>query len=251
MLSYVELVRYRYDNLRNRKRNLIFQKKNPDFDLPPDHLAFDAHGTIDWESYKISGDNLAKRIVRELEDLDQNLEMVLEWGCGPGRVIRHLPALLNESTIIGSDFNSESIDWCSKHLLDVTFVKNELAPPLPFEKNLFDFIYAISVFTHLSESSCHQWIDELVRIIKPNGILMIWTNGDVISKFMLSEEKQRYSEGEFVVRDRFQEGKKMFLSFHPPKWVRKNLLSRFDILKHYPGGFTGSSQDVWVVRKAV
>ena len=104
--------------------------------------------------------------------------MVLEWGCGPGRVIRHLPALLNEATIIGSDFNSESIDWCSKHILDVTFVKNELEPPLPFEKNLFDFIYAISVFTHLSESSCHQWIDELVRIIKPNGILMIWTNGD-------------------------------------------------------------------------
>ena len=72
----------------------------------------------------------------------------------------------------------------------------------------------------------------------------------VISRFMLSEEKQRYAEGEFVVRDRFQEGKKMFLSFHPPQWVRKNLLSRFDILKYYPGGFKGSGQDVWVVRKA-
>ncbi len=249
VLPYIETGRYWYKNIRNRKKNLEFQKNHPDFPLPPEHLAFDAHGTIDWESYKNNGANLAERIVIELKESDQaDGGAIFEWGCGPGRVIRHMPDLLNDSTLVGSDYNDESIKWCSAYISNVTFVKNELEPPLPIAIDSFDFIYAISVFTHLSEDLCHRWIKELSRVLKPNGLVMIWTNGDVISNFLLPEEKAAYSSGRFVVRDQYEEGKKMFLSFHPPKWVRENLLKDYQIIKYFPGGFTGTAQDIWFAR---
>jgi ubiquinone/menaquinone biosynthesis C-methylase UbiE len=250
ILRCVEWLRYWNIRRRNWKKNIEFRKKYPNFDLPPQYLVFDAHGTIDWESYMSNGSKLAEKISIELGRLmtQDKIQMVLEWGCGPGRVIRHLPKFLENARIFGTDYNAESIDWCNKYLPSVKFVKNELKPPLTFPENSFDFIYAISVFTHLSEEVCIQWIHELSRVLKPNGILMVWTNGDYISNFLLPKEKQKYLLREFVFRDQYEEGKKMFLSFHHPEWVRNKLLVGYDILEHYSGGFSGTEQDVWIAR---
>ena len=52
----------------------------------------------------------------------------------------------------------------------------------------FDFIYSISVFTHLSDAVSRQWANELLRVSKDGAILVITTNGNSRRKFMLSEE---------------------------------------------------------------
>jgi len=249
VLRFVEQIRYLHKKSKNKKKNMEFIKENPGFVLPPEYLVFDANGRVDWWSYKETGLDDAKRITNELKELNLlNIQSLLEWGCGPGRVIRHMPDLLKKTELFGSDYNSESIEWCNKNFSSIKFVKNELNPPLSFDNNSFDFIYAISVFTHLSEIKCFEWINELSRILKPGGIIMVWTNGDVISKRILPEEKQKYLSGKFVVRDKYEEGKKMFLSFHPPIWVKNNLLKDFEIIKNLSGGFSGTSQDVWIAR---
>ena len=49
---------------------------------------------------------------------------ILEWGCGPARIIRHLQSLLDQNCIIfGSDYNHQSIDWCKENIPNVTFKK--------------------------------------------------------------------------------------------------------------------------------
>jgi len=46
-------------------------------------------------------------------------------------------------------------------------------PPLPFPDNSFDLIYAVSVFTHLSEEHQRTWLPELRRVLRPGGRLLL------------------------------------------------------------------------------
>jgi len=43
-------------------------------------------------------------------------------------------------------------------------------PPMSYEDNMFDFVYSISIFTHLPEDMQFAWLQELQRITKPGGI---------------------------------------------------------------------------------
>ncbi|MDZ7626597.1 MAG: class I SAM-dependent methyltransferase [Ignavibacteriaceae bacterium] len=121
--------------------------------------------------------------------LDLKNIKILEWGCGPARIIRHLPRLLNDSCeIYGSDYNSKTIVWCKKIFPEFNFSKNNLQPPLEFENNFFDIIYATSVFTHLSEEMHYAWMNELKRVCKPNGIIFLTTHGDNCKPKLTPEE---------------------------------------------------------------
>ncbi|HYM01284.1 MAG TPA: class I SAM-dependent methyltransferase [Blastocatellia bacterium] len=96
----------------------------------------------------------------------------LDFGCGCGRVAIWVP---KESglKVTGVDVDAEAIRWCQANLGSVgTFTKVEPMPPLPFENETFDLIYAISVFSHLPEEMEHSWLAELARVLQPGGILL-------------------------------------------------------------------------------
>ncbi len=254
LLTMAEKIRYRIKVWSLDSQNRKFIRQNPDFVLPPPHLAYDAYSAPEWDFYKSSGEGTATFLaatMRKYCNLSQASLSVYEWGCGPGRVIRHLPSTLDKTTqVYGSDYNNETIAWCSKHIENVSFLLNELNPPLLYEDNKFDFIYCISVFTHLSEATGLNWASELYRILKPNGILLVTTAGDnTFETEMLSKEKRKYLEQGIVVRGDYEEGKKMFLARHNPKYVREKLLSRFQFIEHVPAGFPFIAQDFWLVRK--
>ena len=151
LLKLVEGIRYWMSIARNYRRNAEFVKQNPDFPLPPKHLAYDAYASPDWPRYKLTGEATAEFIANLLRThlSEHPIERILEWGCGPGRVIRHLPLTLGPSaSVYGSDFNEETIQWCSQHIRQVTFVQNALKPPyhskmvslIPFTQYLFSHI---------------------------------------------------------------------------------------------------------------
>ncbi len=251
LLPAVEQIRYQIARIRYMRENARFRNQYPGFALPPAYLAFDAHGQVRWRKYLESGQAVASQLVGVIKSNSVNRPpplRILEWGCGPGRVIRHLPSLLPDSEIYGSDYNDESVEWCKTAIPNVKFTHNQLRPPLPFEDNLFDVVYAISVITHLSEQGNIDWITELSRILKPDGILVLWSNGDSIADFLLPGERERYDAEDFTERTRYQEGKKMYMALHPPAWIRGKLLKNYRILNHYPGGFSGKEQDVWVAQ---
>ena len=39
-------------------------------------------------------------------------------------------------------------------------------PPLPFPDRFFDFVYSISIFTHLPEAMQFAWLEDINRVLK-------------------------------------------------------------------------------------
>ena len=254
VLKPVEQFRYVVKRMRLQKRNKKFVAQYPGFALPPPHLAFDAYSSSHWEFYKVSGELTAKFLTSVIENhfSEKNpLHSIYEWGCGPARVIRQLPPLIKSNVSFhASDYNPETISWCRQNIPGIQFEINGLHPPLPYEESKFDFIYAISVFTHLSEDNGLAWANELYRVMKPGGVLLITTSGDKIYQHeLLPDERKKYDAAGIVVRDKYEEGKKMFLAMHSPRYVREKLLNRFEILEHAPSMFPFMTQDYWIAKK--
>ena len=87
----------------------------------------------------------------------ENFHAILDFGCGCGRTIRNFRDLKGPR-IFGSDYSPKLVNWCRSHLRFAEFELNQLEPPLPFGERMFDFIYAFSVFTHLSAPLQSAWL---------------------------------------------------------------------------------------------
>lgn len=240
---------------KNRKSNRLFLAENPDVPPIPYSLAYDAYHDTNWRYYHEIGMKYAELISDLTREFITEKEIkILEWGCGPARVIRHLDKIqgFEKIELFGSDYNHKSIAWCQKNIKNVQFLENNLEPPLPVDSEIFDCVYAISVFTHLSEKMHYAWMKELFRTIKPNGILIFSTHGDnYANKVLLPADKARYDSGSLVVKKQsIKEGKKFFGAFHPPSFIREKLLKDYVVVKNIsnPGARYKLGQEVWVVK---
>jgi len=69
----------------------------------------------------------------------------------------------------GSDYNPRLVRWCRESLPFADFRVNGLQPPLPYADGELEFVYAISIFTHLTEALQDAWLQELARVLAPGG----------------------------------------------------------------------------------
>jgi ubiquinone/menaquinone biosynthesis C-methylase UbiE len=251
LMHIADKLRFYLIKLKNRKSNQQFLKTNPDVILPPDYLMYESF-QLDYSRYFINGRKTAEWLIDLVSPYINFADVhVLDWGCGPGRIIRHLPTLLPDAAkFYGTDYNFASIDWCRENLDGIEFGKNELHPPLEYSEASFNWIYGISIFTHLSKPAHKEWMDELFRVLKPGGILFLTLHGEVFKNKLDSDEIDRFNQNQLVVRGQVKEGHRTFIAFHPPEYVLR-LTSNFRTLKHIPGKMSGKSleQDVWIFQK--
>lgn len=253
LLTFVEHFKYRLDTLKTYKRNRRFQSRMPGFPFPPSDISYDAYGTADFSHYYNSGLKAAGSVYTVLKPYLKDGNTVCEWGCGPARIIRHMPALAARGGIsfIGTDYNTKTIEWCKRNIKGAEFFLNELTPPLPFASCSIDCVYCVSVFTHLSEEMHFAWLGEIMRVLKPGGIFMMTVNGGHSKAVQRKEEMDLYDSGKFVVRDNVKEGSRIFLAFHNPSFMQNTFLKDLDIVMHDPKPDVSISggQDIWVARK--
>ena len=94
---------------------------------------------------------------------------VLDWGCASGRVIRGFPDEALSGEVWGADQDASCIAWNKAALSPpFRFVTTTCWPHLPFGDGHFDFIYGISVFTHLADL-VDLWLVEMSRILRKDG----------------------------------------------------------------------------------
>jgi len=227
-----------------------FKRKNPEYPIPPLSLSYDAYGDLNPEIHK--DDEYSRSFCEVFSSHVENQDgaTILEWGCGPGRMIRHIPEILGNKnvSVYGSDYNERTISWCRNNLPGINFHKNELTPPLSFDDCYFDFIYVSSVFTHLSEENCLDWIIELRRVLKYEGVLIFTTHSDLFTDKLDEKEKAIYHTKGILERNQAREGKRCYVTYHSPSYIRQNYMTGFEELEAISDK-TRFFQDAWVIRK--
>lgn len=159
-----------------------FELANRVIALPSDDLAGYIH-------YEMQGRDTRRQLMELLPD-DYSLDerAMLDFGCGAGRTLRQFhDEAEHGARLVGCDIDRDSIAWLQANLCPpLEAVRSDVDPPLPFPDGSFDFIWAISVFTHLTDSSA-SWLLELHRLLKPDGLLMASYMGEFNSRQVTGE----------------------------------------------------------------
>jgi SAM-dependent methyltransferase len=116
-----------------------------------------------------------KRLYEDHAGALRSEAQVLDFGCGWGRVIRFFLKEVAPENLYGIDISERALAACRKTNKWCQFLKVTEFPPTTFEPESFDFIYAFSVFSHLSEEAHIRWLEEFRRIAKPGGIVLLTT----------------------------------------------------------------------------
>lgn len=227
-------------------------RKAPDgLPIPPLSLIHKVTSSISIPWFLESGRLSVVSIEYALEKNGMGLNdftTILDFGCGCGRVIRHLESTINAS-LYGTDYNTLLINWCKNNLPFANFSINKTNPPLEFSNDFFDFIYAISVFTHIPEDLQLAWIKEFSRVLKPDGILLVTTHGEHYIDRLTGEEKDQFYKGQLIIKRSKYFGTNLCTTFHPEEYVRKRILKDFKILDFIPEGMKGAPyQDIYLVQ---
>jgi SAM-dependent methyltransferase len=248
----VDYLRYNSKKISNSAKNKAFKVAYPEVKLPPDYLIYESF-QMDYERYYAGGRKTAEWLVDHWKN-HKNLEnaMVLDWGCGPGRTIRHLPDILGAGcSVFGTDVNEKSIAWCQENIDNIDFSVNKLDPPFTYSGDKFDVAYAISILTHLSEAKHHSWLAEIKRVLKKDGIFFVTTHGEVFKTVLAEAEVKAYENNEIVIRGHVREGHRVYGAFHPPVKIREIFEQYFTVLMHEPGTIRDGKpgQDKWILQK--
>src|SRR5207249_11300488 len=107
----------------------------------------------------------------------ENCNRILDFACGCGRVTRLLLKYADRCEIAGSDVNNNHIEWLNGNFPFGKFFVNNFTPPTRFEAKYFDLVFCVSLFSHLNESNQFQWLNELLRITRAGGLIIITTHG--------------------------------------------------------------------------
>jgi len=218
--------------------------------IPPVKLIRLVTGVPDIQGFLQSGKAGAVTVLDTLESNGIRIaggDSVLDFGCGCGRVIRHLNHL---SVLHGTDYNRKAIEWSTAHLKFAQFATNELAPPLRYQDGQFSLVYAFSVLTHLPEDVQIRWMNEFHRIIRQGGYLIISTHGEFYFNQLNSNEQQDFRSGRLVLRSDGPPGSNRYCAYHPNSYVAQRLAHGFQIVQFVPEGAKGNpNQDLYLLKR--
>lgn len=229
--------------------------KNQKFPVVPSpRLRHRVHGSVDAKGYidvgRLSWESI-KTILAEHNRPAGEFRDILDFGCGSGRVIRNIP-ISERTSIQGVDIDPVAIRWCQKNLPEYRFTQIAHDPPAPFDRESFDLIFSISVFTHLDEQRQNEWLEELNRLLKPGGILIASVQGDHSRKLRSRQYDMRKgfhfnaSERRFFKKD----GLPQFYqdTHHTKQYVLQHWSQYFQVMDYVERGIV-DYQDAVVLTK--
>jgi SAM-dependent methyltransferase len=217
------------------------------------------HGDVNEDGFIINGYSTFMKLSSALGDLSRGWDgfaRILDWGCGCGRVFRHLPEQAL-GRLEGVDIDADNIEWCKLNFPGSEFHTVPLLPPSPLPSEHVDLVIGISVFTHLREPSQRAWLEELSRVSRSGALLLVSTHGPAAAaRANLSTEQ--YEEwrakgflatglnvdlGGAILDDSYYVD-----SLHTHDYVRRVWGEYFEVLKIYDSCIA-NHQDLVVMRK--
>lgn len=236
-------------------------KENRLFDdglsVPPPALRVKVVGHADAEAF-LRGGRRDNEIIREAlaraGTEAKTLERILDWGCGCGRVVRWWSDL-SCTDIDACDYNADLVEWVDHNLPFVRARTNGIHPRLPYDSGCFDLVYAISVFTHLTDDLVVAWMSDIHRVLVPGGRFFFTTHGELYRDRLTLPEAARFDGGESVVQFPSVVGSNLCAAYHPRAWIESRTLAGFELVEVREGHTLGEderrelAQDRWLIRK--
>ena len=173
---------------------------------------------------------------------------ILDFGVGCGRVIRPLRELCVQTNLTDRklqwfccDIDAQAIEWCRSALGSIgTFDVNSHMPPLPYDDQYFDFLYSISIFTHLPEDMQFAWLSELRRVMRIGSFAVLSTHSIELIPTLEKEKLQNPEKvpGFYYYVGGGTEGLPDFYqgSYHSHEYIHKRWSDYFAIRKIIPKG---------------
>lgn len=152
----------------------------PEIQLPPPRLRYKVTGTDASDWFVESGVKSLRDLERALASIRKSygdFNDILEWGCGCGRILRHLPVPALPRKLYGNEIDAEAIEWVSAHMPWIETSLTQGLPPLPYGDGSFDLIFNHSVMSHLDEDYQDAWLAELARVLRPGGVVTLTVHG--------------------------------------------------------------------------
>lgn len=222
--------------------------------VPPPVLRFRVAGTPSRTDFLRVGEQSAHNLIHLLEERHplSSCQTVLDFGCGCARTLVWLTQWFPEAQFFGTDTDRTAIAWCRTHLKSVQFFDNDPLPPLAFQPQSLDLIYAISVFTHLHPPFQLRWLQEFQRILKTDGLLVLSLHGKRVWQHLDDEHREHVQKfGVLVTQSQKLEG--IFpawyqTTFHTREYVLETFGAYFKSIEYVSEGM--GYQDVVLCRPA-
>jgi SAM-dependent methyltransferase len=233
-------------------------------DEPPEDVHAMARGHLAAGGALYYADMLAEDLARVGTSLGA-VSRGLDFGCSSGRVVRVLQAAYPDAQWHGVDPTAGAIAWARAHLPDIEFEQSPQEPPLDYPDETFDFVVAISIWSHFGEVAAVHWLDEMHRIVRPGGLLVLSTHGlQSIAYYAGTGERSRL-QLEQIRRELYRRGFWFAPEFgeqgdwgirHPewgtafltPEWIARHALPRWSI-DLLAVGQNADNQDMFVLRR--
>ncbi len=152
------------------------------------------------------------------------VEAVLDFGCGPGRVLPHVAALATRASAAGCDVSRPAIEWARSHRQAFRWEVSRFTPPLPFDDGGFDLVYSISVFSHIDEDLQDRWLREIDRVLRPGGAVLLSVHGrHAFDQFRTGQAATRWSARSAFSRGPLEDGEFVFVPYRRSAWIRNEL----------------------------
>ena len=229
-----------------------------DIPVPPHDVRYRiASSRIDEEVFLKSGRECVADIIRTLDSCDHDarkFQDILDLGCGCSRMLRFFIPFLPQARFYGCDIDPIAIEWSSKHVPGAQFALVPHLPPTAYSRQQFDFIYGLSVFSHLDLPRQILWLDELHQVLRPGGLLLLTVHGamayDMVKKTISKKQQEDFDTTGFlylenisdkVLPDWYQ------TAIYKEHFARLVFQSGFSILRYTEGG--GKNQDSLLLQK--
>jgi len=103
-------------------------------------------------------------------------DTILDAGCGGGRTVNKLAAIASQGKVYGVDFSGASVAFArriNKQWIDTgrVEIREASVSQLPFAADLFNVVTAVE--THFWWPDLPSDMREVLRVLKPGGVLMI------------------------------------------------------------------------------
>jgi len=113
-----------------------------------------------------------------------DLETILDFPCGHGRVLRCLRVAFPKAKITGCDLNRDGVDFCAAQFGSIPVYSSLDLTQIDLPRDHFDLIWVGSLFTHFDAPRWAPLLTWFRSLLRPGGLLLFSTHGRRVHEWM-------------------------------------------------------------------